>query len=375
LQSVWRTRLLIVGALAVASMLLTPAPGGALQPQTAVWENISPPVSFDHADFGGDNYGSQTIVVAPSDPSRVYVGTNYQGIWTTTDAGASWSKVNTGANGDILETGRTWTLAVDPTDADVLYTVNGYGHEQGLWKSVDGGVNWRQMLPDEVAAEATSDLCGISVDPADGQHLLVASHGLWDENSGDSGVLESRDGGETWILHHPQGPWGHGHKVFFIDSSTWLLATESNGFWRTTDSGVSWSQVSAVNMDHGGSQLYATAGGILYAGARSTLLRSADGGATWTEVGPPTRFGYHAVIGDGERLYALPAHPGSDPEEGDPPYHVAAEEEGTTWLPMDQHGVVIEDGPISMAFDPVRRIVYSSNWNAGVWKLELGEDG
>jgi hypothetical protein len=31
---------------------------------------------------------------------------------------------------------------------------------------------------------------------------------------------------------------------------------------------------------------------------------------------------------------------------------------------------VIWDGPMSMAYDRVHHLVYSSNWRAGVWKLD-----
>ena len=85
-------------------------------------------------DFGGNNYGFQTLVMDPSDHRTLYVGTCYQGIWKTTDGGQTWAKADTGANGAQIDSGRNWTLAIDPFHPRTLYTTAGYG-ANGLWRS------------------------------------------------------------------------------------------------------------------------------------------------------------------------------------------------------------------------------------------------
>ena len=160
-------------------------------PTATVWENISPPISYDPTLFSNGNYGTQTIVAAPSDPSVVYLGTCNQGIWRTVDGGDSWTKINTGTNGANLDTGRNWTLTVDPTDADTVYTVSGFGQEQGIWKSVDGGVSWRQILPTSVSDQTTADIYSLALDPDDPSHILAGAHSGWAGGSA-SGVLETR---------------------------------------------------------------------------------------------------------------------------------------------------------------------------------------
>ncbi|HXX94307.1 MAG TPA: hypothetical protein VEN81_11795, partial [Planctomycetota bacterium] len=89
--------------------------------------NFSPAVSLNASDFGNSNYGMQSLALCVSQPNILYVGTCYQGIYKSIDWGDTWVRVNTGANGPNLETGRNWTLAVDPTNPDVVYTVCGYG--------------------------------------------------------------------------------------------------------------------------------------------------------------------------------------------------------------------------------------------------------
>lgn len=334
-----------------------------------VWEDITPPISLDPTDFNNNNYGTLTIVAAPSDPGIVYLGTCNQGIWRTEDRGETWDKVSTGRGGANLETGRNWTMAVDPNDAETIYTVAGFGEDQGIWKSTDGGRNWRQLMPASMAESATLDVYSIAVDPTDPAHLLAGSHSGWAGNE-SSGVFESADGGTTWVLHQPEPSWGTGHYVFFLDSTTWLLATQTNGFWRTEDSGSTWEQVSEISMSHGGDQLYRTAEGVLFIGANNTLLMSEDDGRSWTSVGPSTSVGYYAVIGDGQTLYAQPSSTGDNYLDDDPPYFVSAEDDGTEWVPMNPDQV-FTNGPMSMAFDPISQTIYSSNWNAGVWRFEL----
>lgn len=348
----------------------SPATSAEMTVPDARWVDISPSISFDFADFGGMNYGAQTIALSPSDPSTVYLGTCYQGIWRTTDAGETWEQVNSGRNGKNLETGRNWTLAVDPNDADTLYTVAGFGFEQGLWKSVDGGVNWSQMLPEDVAAQTSPDVYSVAIDPDDSGHLLLGFHSGW-AGGPASGVVESRDSGRTWIIHDPEPSWGSGHYAFFVTGTTWLVTTQDDGVWRTTDSGNSWVRVSKTPMQHGANQLYRTAEGVLFLGGLHTLLTSSDEGESWTAVGPWSQDGYNAIIGDGQFLYAQAANTGMNTLADDPPYVISPEHDGQRWTPYNDGAQIFANGPMAMAFDPEARIIYSSNWGAGVWKLQL----
>ncbi len=333
------------------------------------WRNISPPI--DLTLFGRDQFGFQTIGLSAANPNVLYVGTCYEGIWKSTNQGATWSRASTGINGANLSTGRNWTIAVDPTNANVVYTVAGYGNGQGLWKSTNGGVDWMQMLPDSVMRVTTGDIYNVSIDPADHNHLLLGSHSGWNGTE-DAGVFESKDAGVTWILHAPRIAWGKGHYLFFITPTIWLNGTHDAGFWRTTDAGVTWSRVSALNIQHGAGQMYRTAAGVLYAGASNTLLRSTNNGATWTAVGPRSQDGFFGIIGDGTYLYAQRANTGLA-TTGMQSYYVSRETDGITWTPHNNGTQRFANGPMNMVYDATNRIIYSSNWLAGVWKLNVAQ--
>jgi photosystem II stability/assembly factor-like uncharacterized protein len=370
---------LLLSSCGLAEFIAGPPPKTSSQPSTpgtndpgtpnatGPWRNISPPI--DLSLFGADQFGFQTIGLSPANPNVIYQGTCYEGIWKSTDRGASWSRVSTGVNGPNLATGRNWALAVDPTNADVVYSVAGYGVGQGLWKSVNGGVDWMQMLPDSLLRLATADIYSVTIDPSDRQHLLLGSHSGWG-GTPHAGIYESKDGGATWLVHPPGGPWGAGHLVFFITPTTWLNGTHDAGYWRTTDAGATWTQVSRTNVQHGGAQMYRTAAGVLYATGSGTLLRSTDSGATWTAVGPRTQEGFFGIVGDGTYLYTQRANTGlaTTPNQ---PYYVSRETDGLTWTAHEGGAQRFANGPMNMVYDATNRIVYSSNGRAGVWKLEL----
>lgn len=335
------------------------------------WINISPPrVSTRFEDFGKNNYGFQSMALARRS-GIVYVGTCYQGLWKSSDRGRTWNKVNTGRNGKILDSGRLWTLAIDPIKTNVLYTTPGYGSEPGVWKSIDGGRNWRDLIPPGSWLRNTvksGDIYSIAVDPYNHDHILGAFHSVFSgPYAGNAPLIESRNGGRTWTIH-PLPNLGYGHYVFFMgSSSTWLLGTQSNGFWRSVDSGRNWVQVSTEDLSHGAGSLYRAKTGIWYTAAWGKVLRSADEGATWTIAVHLGDYLY-SVIGDGTNLYTQSANTGSN-TTGPQPYYTSAETDGLHWAPYNSQ--TFRDGPMSMVYDARHHTLYSSNWNAGVWKIRL----
>jgi hypothetical protein len=309
----------------------------------------------------------------------VYMGTNYQGLYRSTDGGASWSKINTGSGGGMLDQGRIWSLALDPFNANTLYAASGYG-AGGPLKSTDGGISWTHTLPATngvMRQVGSNDIYNVAVDPYTPNHLLVSFHSYW-YGAQDSGLLESFDGGANWTIRNPPpgGGWGAGNTIWFLNNSqTWLLGSQSAGLWRTTNAGQSWTKVSGSNIAHGGIySLYRNATtGVLYVAVWNGILTSTDNGATWRPfiAGLPYA-AFDAVFGDGTNLYTAPGFPvGGDNGQAHGPWYTAPESGGTGWRAYNSqqpcyNGVC--NGPVQMAMDRDGSI-YSVNWDAGIFKL------
>jgi hypothetical protein len=339
-------------------------PGGAA-PTTAKGRWTQP--QMDGLDLKKNdihNFGTHDIEASQG---VIYVGTSYNGVWKSTDGAQTFVKVNTGVDGDKLDAGRLWTLAVDPTNSDVLYTTPGYGGG-GLYKSVNGGVDWVQLLSPELVDATSEHIYSIELDPADSQHILATSHQPWVEYPRPSGLLESKDGGATWRIVEPGSDWGYGNYGMFIDSTTWLMHTQDNGLWRTTDSGDTWDQVTKANMTHGGTNL-TRIGDVLYLGALGGILRSTDEGESWDFVGPQdSSAGVYDIESDGTYLWASWGF-ATQGEWGERYFMISPVDDGTEWE-RQPGGQTFFNGANGTAYDAVHEVLVASNWGAGVWRLD-----
>ena len=327
------------------------------------------------------------MAVSQCNPANLYVSvqsfdTAVGGVFRSTNAGASWSRVArvkpnyTGV--DHLD--NPVRVRVDPNNSLRVYAADGVrGGTQGFWVSTDGGESFVQ--PDGFANLSQTipgglfqfDVYDIAVDPADFNHVLLSFHSAWGWTDSkwntNSGVLESNDGGTTWIVHEPMPGWGSGHAISFLyrpdlkigDRNTWLLGTQGSGMWRTTDAGKSWALATPSVIQHGGGNVYYDKAGVLYASASPHNLRSTDNGAHWNEIGPFG--GFNTILGDGKVLYAhalFQTGPFMTSPEGGA---------GTTWTPIGTHQFT--DGSYELALDPINGILYSSTWGLGVWAIKV----
>jgi photosystem II stability/assembly factor-like uncharacterized protein len=121
---------------------------------------------------------STPVVMDPADPRTLYYGT-YR-VYRTTDGAASWSPISGDlTNGDAGGGfGTITTIAVAPTDPDVVYVGT---DDSNVWVTYNGGGNWVNIsssLPNRWVTR-------VCVDPTDGNTAYVTFSGLrWDENAG-----------------------------------------------------------------------------------------------------------------------------------------------------------------------------------------------
>ncbi len=269
-------------------------------------------------DQGSASIGG--LAVAPSDPKVIWVGTGQihqrwdivdgDGVYRSTDGGASWSHVG------LAETRHIGAIWVDPRDADVA-VVAALGHvfgpnpERGLYRTADGGKSWTHVL------DRGSDIGAADI-AADAAHPDTLYASLWQVRrypwldyfqppvGPGSGIVRSTDGGRSWtpvggkgLPAEPVGrielavaPGTNAQRVY----AAIQLARSDGSLYRSDDGGTTWtmlvengmasSYTSGVFVDPKNADVVYTLG--------QSIRRSTDGGRTFTFFkGSPGGDDYH----------------------------------------------------------------------------------
>lgn len=200
-----------------------------------------------------------SFAVDPSSPSTIYVASP-RGVFKTTDGGVSWTW-STGVAAFTI-----WSLAVDPTDAGVVYAAAG---TSGMWKSADGGESW-------VPANKGLEKLAVAT-------VAVTSGGVLAATSG--GLFRSADGGRSWTA--AEGDiFDYIPFVLSVDPMNLgiVYAINWSGLFRSTDGGMTWTTCGGALAPH---EITSVAIGqsALYAGLyRGGVYKSTDDGASWFPV-------------------------------------------------------------------------------------------
>jgi photosystem II stability/assembly factor-like uncharacterized protein len=174
-----------------------------------------------------------------------------------------------------------YSVAIDPINANVVYT----GSFGGVAKTTDGGLTWR-FVSDSWDSQSVS---AIAISPSASNDVYVGT-GRDDYGPYGVGIYRSLDGGSTWSS--PLGEtdfYGTNIRKIAIDPNGSVYVANgcySNcGLWRSSDSGVTWSQLRkplygvydvAIDATTSPSTLYLTED-------RGTF-KSIDSGQTWTLI-------------------------------------------------------------------------------------------
>ena len=213
-----------------------------------------------------DNQTSQAIgalAVAPTDPKTVWAGTGEawairdsdmmgDGIYKSTDAGATWKNMG------LAQSGRIGRIIVHPTDANTVYAcvagrLTGPQEERGVFRTKDGGATWQRIL----FVNANTGCSGLSLDPRNPDFLVA---GTWEvvmhtyamfSGGPGSGVYTSHDGGNTWakVEGHgmPKSPVGKIDVAIAPSNAKRVYAliqtADQGSVWRSDDGGENWAVV------------------------------------------------------------------------------------------------------------------------------------
>jgi hypothetical protein len=150
--------------------------------------------------------------------------------------------------------GRVSSLAVDPTNENVLYLGSASG---GVWKTTNGGTSWTPVFD----AAGTLSIGALALDPGNPSVLWVGTGEQGNSCTGyfGMGAFRSTDGGATFQARNGSGSTalqlshfqsiavqpGNGQTVLAAGTSfcTGTSTPSAGGVFRTTDGGASWTKV------------------------------------------------------------------------------------------------------------------------------------
>jgi photosystem II stability/assembly factor-like uncharacterized protein len=316
--------------------------------------------------------GGRTVAASgvPGQPNVFYIAANNGGVWKSTDAGRVWKPIF-----DDQATGSIGALAVALSDPRIIYVGSGEGLQRpdlsvgdGIYKSTDGGQSWQHLGLSEGLHDA-QQISAIIVDPHDSKRVFAAVLGHPYGPNAERGVFRSIDGGATWqnVLYKDentgavdlafdpsnaqtvyavlwaarQAPWeigesfkGPGSGLFKSTDggSTWqpltgglptvaqglgrigiaiapsdprrmyaLVDAKEGGVYRSDDAGANWQRVNHEERVWGRGSDFACVRvdpkdkDVIYI-ANTSTYRSMDGGASFTAIkGAPGGDDYHTI--------------------------------------------------------------------------------
>jgi photosystem II stability/assembly factor-like uncharacterized protein len=223
-------------------------------------------------------------------PGVVYAGTD-QGLYRSDDGGVKWRRLDTPMSGAMV-----WSLALDPVDPRVMFAGVGTPSKPGIYRTTDGGTTWHR-LPVEIAEECPNvgipRPTAIAVDSTDHRHVWVGLE--------VDGVRHSSDGGETWTRVNGQIPNPDVHNVLVVAGPPkTVLVLVNDEVWRSTDDGATWTPARAREVfpwhyprgiaarPDDSKTVFVTLGDST-PGRTGTLVRSRDAGTTWQSLSLPTQ--------------------------------------------------------------------------------------
>ena len=223
------------------------------------------------------------IELHPTDPRIVYAGTAGGGVWKSTNGGTTFNSIFD----DYVQS--IGVVTVDPNQPDNViwvgtgetWTRNSTSVGDGLYKSVDGGKNWKKY-----GFENSDRIASIEINPNNSDEIYVGVLGaLWGDSE-ERGVYKTIDGGKTWT------------KILYVDTKTGcsdLIMDPNNpntlyaAFW----------------------EFRRTAWSFNSGGYNSALYKSIDAGKTWNKIhtgfpkGKLGRFAFAVAPSNSNRLYAV----------------------------------------------------------------------
>ena len=248
------------------------------------------------------------VIIDPRNPDIALVaalghafGPNAErGVFRTADGGKTWQKV-------LFKDDSTGAIDVvfDPHNSSVVYAAlwqvrrqpwyfNSGGSGSGLYKSVDGGLTWKQLQGGGLP-EGNLGRIGIAVSGADSNRVYALIEAK------DGGLYRSNDAGTSWTRvnddeRYRQRAWYFSH-VFADPKQVDTIYVLNTGAYRSNDAGKTFELLPAPHGDHHGLWIDPANPRRLFNSNDGGVTISLDGGKTWTEQNnQPTAQFYHVAV-------------------------------------------------------------------------------
>jgi photosystem II stability/assembly factor-like uncharacterized protein len=212
--------------------------------------------SLHYRFIGPQGNRVDAVVGVPGDLNTYYLGAASGGVWKSTDGGNNWKPIF-----DSQEAQSIGSLAIAPSDPNIVWAGTGEAFIRsnvsigdGIYKSLDAGKTWSHM-----GLEKTGRIARIVIDPHDPNIVFAAAMGTCYGPQQERGVFRTKDGGKTW------------ERVLFVDEKTGAadVAMDPNN-----------SQI----LFAGTWQLDMKTWGKWSGGPGSGVFVSRDGGTTWERI-------------------------------------------------------------------------------------------
>ncbi len=235
--------------------------------------------------LGPGNVGGRirSILIHPTQPATMWIGSVGGGVWKTTNSGASWTMMP-----DLPSVLAVSCMVMHPNNPNVIYAgtgeacffTNAVGSSNsavqegaGVFKSNDGGASWAR-LP-QTAVPAWNAVSRLVIDKNNPLTMLASTI---------SGIWRSTDGGATWS----QRTTGNTLDLAIDpNDSTKAVAGRDDGFAQySTDAGVTWTNTAKFTASTTRIEIHyaKSTPGMVYATASSgsiSVWRSTNGGQSY----------------------------------------------------------------------------------------------
>jgi photosystem II stability/assembly factor-like uncharacterized protein len=187
----------------------------------------------------------ESIAFDPLNPNRAYCGTFGGGLWKTNDGGKKWDKIGTG----FISTSNVTSVSVSSLEKgknglNVLYV----GTEPSeFYRSDDGGDSFKKMISLNSLSSSqtwsfpprpwTHRIRWIEPDVNSPAHVFVAIEA--------GALVQSRDGGRTWIDRVKQGPYDTHTLATHRKAPGRLYCSAGDGYFESFDHGETWNRPTA----------------------------------------------------------------------------------------------------------------------------------